>query len=967
MTQPDDHIRIRGAREHNLKGVDLDLPKQRLIVMTGPSGSGKSSLAFDTLFAEGQRRYVESLSAYARQFLGQLKKPAYDAMTGLSPTIAIEQKTVTSNPRSTVGTITEVHDFLRVLFARVGTMHCPTCGAVIRRETPGQMVERIAHKPVGTKLILLAPLVRKQKGDFAKLFDQIRRDGFARARVDGALIELDPAAKPPKLDARKDHTIEVVVDRLIVKDGMAARLLDSLETALKFGDGVVVLASLDGAADERLSSAWRCDVCERDLPELSPALFSFNAPHGMCPICKGLGTSLELDPDKLVPDPSLSLDEGAIVPWAAVMTDPNRQALTAEIVDAVCAQYAIPKAAPFETLTEAQRRILFFGAPEPIKFTAKRAHGVVNYDVPFEGVARVLERRWRETKSEAMREQYQGYMASSPCTACGGSRIREEARQVRFQGRAIHELSALPLSALSAFFDGLALVGNEAAIAGDAVREVRGRLGFLVRVGVGYLALARGAATLSGGESQRIRLASQIGTELTGIVYVLDEPSIGLHPKDGAQLIEALERLRDLGNTVVVVEHDEAIIRAADWVVDFGPGAGEAGGQVVGQGTATTLADPARAPTSVTGPWLAGTRSIAVPSKRRKARGTLTIEGATEHNLQDITVQLPLGTLTVVTGVSGAGKSTLIGGILEPALRRHLYGSAARPGAHRRITGLAEIDKLVTIDQEPIGRTPRSNPATYTKVFDEIRKLFAQTKDAKAAGYGPGRFSFNMKGGRCEACQGDGVVTIEMHFLPDVYVTCEVCRGRRFNDATLGVKVHGLDIAQVLDTSVADARQVFQAVPAIARVLDTLEAVGLGYLRLGPPANTLSGGEAQRLKLSRELARVPSGHTLYILDEPSTGLHFQDVERLLGVLDRLVDAGHTVLVIEHHLDVIKRADWVLDLGPEGGSGGGALVAAGTPEAVAQIPGSHTGRYLAALFGAAARPAPRARKPRTAAG
>ncbi|MFO0751239.1 MAG: excinuclease ABC subunit UvrA [Myxococcota bacterium] len=945
-----DRIEIRGAREHNLKGVDVDLPKNRLVVITGPSGSGKSSLAFDTLFAEGQRRYVESLSAYARQFLGQLKKPSYDAIRGLSPTIAIEQKTVTSNPRSTVGTVTEIHDYLRVLFARAGVMICPSCGSVVRRETPGQMVETILAMPEGTKLSLMAPLVRRKKGDFGKLLEKARKDGFVRARIDGAVVELEGGSGTLKTDARKEHTIELVIDRLVVKDGIRARLLDSLETALKYGESRVVLAPADGTPDLRMSTEWRCENCDRELPELSPALFSFNAPHGMCPECKGLGTALEVDPDKLVPDPSLSLDEGAIVPWAAVLGEAGRErnALTAEVVDAVCRAFDIPRDAPFADLDDHQKAVLFFGSPEPIRFTAQRAHGTVNYEVPFEGVAKVIERRWKDTKSEAMREQYQAYMSSSPCPACGGARLREEARFVRFAGKTLPELLDAPLTEAYAFFAGdmPALSGNAAIVAADAVRELKSRLRFLCGVGLGYLSLSRGAGTLSGGESQRIRLAAQIGTELTGIVYVLDEPSIGLHAKDGAQLVEALIRLRDLGNSVVVVEHDEAIMRAADWIVDVGPGAGEAGGNIMGSGPPDAImADPK----SVTGAWLAGRLAIPVPAKRRKPKAWVTIEDATEHNLQHLDVKLPVGVLTVVTGVSGAGKSTLVSKILEPAARKLLNGAQTKVGAHKRITGLDALDKVVTVDQQPIGKTPRSNPATYTKVWDDIRQLFAATKEARAAGYGPARFSFNVKGGRCEACQGDGVVKVEMHFLPDVWVTCEVCRGRRFNDATLRVKYHGLDIAEVLDLSITEARAIFAPVTRIARVLDTLEAVGLGYLRLGQPANTLSGGEAQRIKLSRELAKTATGKTLYVLDEPSTGLHFQDVEKLVAVLDKLVEQGNTVVVIEHHLDLVKRADWVVDLGPGGGHEGGRLVAAGTPEAIAKAPDSHTARYLAPLL------------------
>ncbi len=951
-------IRIRGASEHNLKKVDLDLPRDRLIVFTGPSGSGKSSLAFDTIFAEGQRRYIESLSTYARQFLGQLKRPAVESLHGLSPTIAIEQRSQGHNPRSTVGTVTEIHDFLRVLFARAGTMHCPGCGVAIRRETPGQMAQAILGHPAGTRLALLAPLVRRQKGAFADLLARLKRDGFARARIDGAFVELE---SPPRLDPRREHVIELVVDRIIVKEGLGKRLIDSLETALALGDGVVVLAPLPGGPEPlpeelRLSTEHRCDRCDRPLPELTPQLFSFNSPAGMCPECKGLGTAIEVDPDKLVPDPGLSLDEGAIAPWAQVLGERERGSLTAEVVDAVCRHFEIPKDAPFESLSARHKQILFYGSDEPIRFSTRRPHGKVDYDVPFEGIARVIERRLRETKSESQRELYQGYLSSAPCRLCQGARLREEARAVRFAGETLPALSSRPLATLADWFEGLALQGAARVVAAEALREAGARTRFLVSVGLGYLSLDRSAATLSGGESQRIRLASQIGSELTGIVYVLDEPSIGLHPRDTAQLIAALARLRDLGNTTLVVEHDEAVIRAADLVVDMGPGAGEAGGRVVAVAPPAALSG---CEASVTGPWLDGRRCIPVPSQRRPPSGWIDVIGASENNLKDIDVRIPLGVLSLVTGVSGAGKSTLISGILEPALRRELSGASVKPGAHRELRGLAQLDKVIVIDQEPIGRTPRSNPATYTKIFDEIRQLFAGTQEARTRGFQAKRFSFNVKGGRCESCQGDGVVRVEMHFLPDVWVTCEVCRGKRFDEATLAVTYRGLDIAQVLDLPVSEAREVFASLPRIARVLDTLEAVGLGYVRLGQSATTLSGGEAQRMKIARELARVATSKTIYLLDEPSTGLHFQDVERLIAVLERLVDQGHTVVVIEHQIDLIKCADWVIDLGPEGGQGGGHLVAAGPPEAIAAHPGSHTGRALVALAGLAPPKSPKA--------
>ncbi|MBL8786596.1 MAG: excinuclease ABC subunit UvrA [Deltaproteobacteria bacterium] len=957
--QPDTHIRLRGAREHNLKGVDIDIPKRRLVVVTGPSGSGKSSLAFDTIFAEGQRRYIESLSTWARQFLGQLKKPACDQLTGLSPTIAIEQRTTLTSPRSTVGTVTEIHDYLRVLFARAGVPHCPTCGAAIQKETPGQMVETILAHPEGTRLALLAPLVRNKAGDFKALFEKVRRDGFARARVDGTFVELD--AEPPRLAPKKPHTIELVVDRLIVKDGLRGRLTDSLETALKFGGGVVVLAPVArageaAAPDLRMSVELRCDTCERDLPELTPQLFSFNAPTGACPDCGGLGVALEVDPEKLVPDPSLSLDEGAIAPWAAVLADKpsdpdkGKTALTADLVDATCKRFGIARDAPFESLTAQQKNILLYGTDELIAFSSKRAHGKTDFQVPFEGIARVIERRFRETRSESQREHYQAFMSSRPCKACGGARLREEARAVRFAEETLPVLAARPLTEVAAFFDQVAsgglLRGARATIAADATREVASRLRFLVGVGLGYLSLDRAARTLSGGESQRIRLASQIGSELTGLVYVLDEPSVGLHPRDTARLVDALVRLRDLGNSVLVVEHDEQVIRAADWVIDMGPGAGTAGGEVVAESTPEQLADQ---PRSVTGPWLAGLRRIPSPPRRRTPSGWLEIKNARENNLKGIDARIPLGVFVAVTGVSGAGKSTLINDILEPTLRRDLHGAATHPGAHDRIMGLAHLERVVTIDQSPIGRSPRSNPATYTKLFDELRTLFAATKDAKARGFGAPRFSFNVKGGRCEACLGDGVVKVEMHFLPDVWVTCEVCAGRRFNEATLGITWRGLNIAEVLDLPIREARDIFASVPRAARVLDTLEAVGLGYLRLGQAATTLSGGEAQRMKLARELSRGAGGKTIYILDEPTTGLHFEDVDRLVAVLERLVDQGDTVLVVEHQMDLVCAADWVIDLGPDGGAAGGTIVAQGRPEEVARVAASHTGRVLADLL------------------
>lgn len=939
-----DIISVRGAREHNLKHVDVDIPKHKLVVITGVSGSGKSSLAFDTLFAEGQRRYVESLSAYARQFLGQLSKPGYDAIRGLSPTIAIEQKSASMNPRSTVGTVTEIYDYLRVLYARAGTPHCPRCGVVVRAYTAPEIVAQLLALPEGSRWSLLAPLASGEVGALAGIADAARRDGFARLRVDGAVVSLD--GQPlPTLDPSRPHTVEVVIDRVVVRDDMRPRLTDSVETALRYGKGALIAAPADGTPDRRFSERNRCDTCDIDLDELSPQLFSFNSPLGMCPSCKGLGTAFEVDPVKLVPNPELSLDEGAIQPWASLL-DPTRSSLTGELIQAVCDAYGIRRDHPWSELTDAQRDALLYGSAAPVAFTVKRAHGTFNYEMPFEGVARIIERRYKETKSDAMRQVYMDYMSSSPCRECGGSRLNLTARHVRFADRTLASLVTMPVDELHAHFSGLDLDGNTAVVAADAVREISSRLRFLFGVGLGYLSLARAAGSLSGGESQRIRLASQIGTELTGVLYILDEPSIGLHQRDNERLIEALERLRDIGNSVLVVEHDEAIMRAADWIVDMGPGAGRHGGEVVSQGTAAELARDERSPT---GAYLAGRAGIAIPAKRRKPRAWLTVTGARENNLKNIDVRLPLGVFAVVTGVSGAGKSTLVNDILEPALRRRLYNSALHPGAHDAILGLDQLDKVITIDQQPIGRTPRSNPATYTKVFDEIRSLYASTKESKTYGYSQSRFSFNVKGGRCEACTGDGVKKVEMHFLADVYITCEVCGGRRFNEATLRVRYKGLDIADVLDLTVSDAITFFDNHKRIRRILQTLDDVGLGYVQLGQSSTTLSGGEAQRVKLSRELAKVQTGRTLYILDEPTTGLHFQDIERLLAVVQRLVDAGNTVLMIEHNLDLIKSADYLVDLGPEGGGGGGRVIAAGTPEEVAAVPESYTGGFLTEIL------------------
>ena len=936
-------IAIRGAREHNLVGVDVDLPKRRLVVITGVSGSGKSSLAFDTLFAEGQRRYVESLSSYARQFLGQMDKPRYDSIRGLSPTIAIEQKAAAANPRSTVGTVTEIYDYLRVLFARAGVVQCHACGREVGGQSAEQIADRVLGLPEGTRLSLLAPLVRQRKGSFRELLDEVRRDGFVRVRVDGEIRDL---ADGPALAKTRKHDIDVVVDRLVRRPDMRSRLVDSIETALRFGDGSLVVERADTGEDLHFSERQHCADCNLSFPELSPQLFSFNSPLGMCRACNGLGTAMEVDPDRVVPDAALSLDQGAIVPWANALGGEG-SSWTGDIVAAVCEAHHIDRSTPWAELSEEQRHVLLYGAERRVEVRWERERGSGTHKMRFEGVANTLLRRLRETKSDDMRSLYQGFLRSTPCGDCGGSRLRPEARHVCVGSHTLPEVVAMPVDELATALGALELSGNAAVVAVELVKEVAARLRFLQNVGLAYLTLDRASASLSGGESQRIRLASQIGTELTGVTYVLDEPSIGLHPRDNSRLIETLERLRDAGNTVVVVEHDADMMRSADFIVDFGPGAGALGGRVVAAGTPEEVMAH---PTSLTGAYLSGRASIAVPSSRRAPRGALRVVGARAHNLQGIDVVIPLGVFAVVTGVSGAGKSTLVDDILRPALMRRLHGSAVTPGAHDRIDGLEQIDKIIDIDQRPIGRTPRSNPATYTKLFDEIRDVFAQTREARMRGYSAGRFSFNVKGGRCETCSGAGVNKVEMHFLADVYVTCESCRGRRFNDATLRVRYRGRTIADVLAMTVAEALEVFAHHRRIHRILTTLDDVGLGYVALGQPSTTLSGGEAQRVKLSRELAKVQTGRTLYVLDEPSTGLHLADVERLLAVLRQLVAAGNTVLMVEHNVDIIKVADHVIDLGPEGGRSGGRVVAEGAPEEVARVEASQTGRYLRAALG-----------------
>jgi excinuclease ABC subunit A len=946
MSEPDT-ISVRGAREHNLKSVDLEIPKKRLVVFTGVSGSGKSSLAFDTLYAEGQRRYVESLSSYARQFLGQMEKPRYDTLRGLSPTISIEQKAASNNPRSTVGTITEVHDYLRVLYASIGEQHCPSCGRKVGKQTVQQIVDSILELPEGSRILVLAPLVQNRKGEYRELLGDAHKRGFARVRVDGMVHSLEERLA---LDKKLKHDIELVVDRLVVKPAIRSRLTDSVETALREGKGTLVVADADKEQkvgpgidpeeykkhDRFYSELNACPTCGLSFGELAPQAFSFNSPLGSCAECQGLGTRAEMDPDLIIPDPSLSIREGAVEPWASGME--RGEGWTFEFVEHLSRSLGIELDTPWSKLPRRDRDVVLLGT---------EAAGVKSYRIHWEGVVNQLYRRFKATGSESMRRYYMRFFSDKPCPACAGERLKAESRAVRIRGRGIVELSRLTIEEALAWLGALDLRGAEAKIADELLKEIRNRLRFLVDVGLSYLTLDRPGPSLSGGESQRIRLASQMGSELTGVIYILDEPSIGLHQRDNGKLLATLKRLRDIGNSVVVVEHDEETMEEADWIIDFGPGAGEHGGRIVAQGAP---ADVMRHPDSLTGAYLSGRAEIPVPERRRPAaRGRLTVVGAQENNLKDVTVAFPLGCFVAVTGVSGAGKSTLVNGILHPALMRLLYGTREVPGKHASIAGHEQVDKVIDINQQPIGRTPRSNPATYTKVFDLVRDVFAQTPEARALGYVPGRFSFNVKGGRCEACQGDGMKLVEMHFLADVLVPCEVCQGKRFNEATLRVQFKGKSIAEVLDLSVHEAMEHFANHREIQRILKTLDDVGLGYLRLGQPSPTLSGGEAQRIKLSRELARVGTGRTLYILDEPTTGLHFEDVRRLLGVLDRLVEAGNTVIVIEHNLDVVKSADWVVDLGPEGGEQGGAVVAEGTPEAVARVKESYTGQYLARML------------------
>ncbi|MDN4479004.1 excinuclease ABC subunit UvrA [Demequina sp. SYSU T00039] len=951
-----DRLLVRGAREHNLKGVDLDLPRDSLIVFSGLSGSGKSSLAFDTIFAEGQRRYVESLSAYARQFLGQMDKPDVDFIEGLSPAVSIDQKSTNRNPRSTVGTITEVYDYLRLLFARVGTPHCPVCGEVIQAQTPQQIVDSVLALPEGTRYQVLAPVIRGRKGEYAELFADLQQQGFARARVDGETVQL---SEPPQLEKKLKHDIEVVVDRLVARDGVRQRLTDSVETALRIADGLVVIDPVDGEIEPRRYSEKR--ACPNDhvltLEEMEPRTFSFNAPYGACPECTGIGVRLEVDPDLVVPDRQLSLRGGAVAPWAATSSDYFDRTLSA-----LAADLGFSMDDAWEDLPADVQAAILTGKDYKVHVKFRNRYGRERqYTTGFEGVITWLERLHEQTESEFARDKYESYMREVPCPVCRGTRLKPEVLAVSIGGRSIAEVCELSIADARDFLLTAELDERGRQIAVQVLKEIDARLGFLLDVGLDYLTLARAAGTLSGGEAQRIRLATQIGSGLVGVLYVLDEPSIGLHQRDNRRLIDTLTRLRDLGNTLIVVEHDEDTIRTADWVVDIGPGAGEHGGEVVHSGTYEELLVNER---SVTGAYVAGRRTIELPAERRPVdpNRRLTVVGAREHNLQDIDVDFPLGVLTSVTGVSGSGKSTLVNSILYTSLANTLNGARQVPGRHTRITGVDQLDKIVHVDQGPIGRTPRSNPATYTGVWDKVRKLFADTQEAKVRGYGPGRFSFNVKGGRCESCAGDGTLKIEMNFLPDVYVPCEVCKGARYNRETLEVHFKGKNVADVLDMPIEEAADFFEAIPAISRHLRTLVEVGLGYVRLGQPAPTLSGGEAQRVKLASELQRRSTGRTVYVLDEPTTGLHFEDVRKLLGVLQGLVDKGNTVIVIEHNLDVIKSSDWLIDMGPEGGSGGGMVVAEGTPEQVAGADGSHTGVFLAEILGTA--PAARTASART---
>ena len=948
-------IQISGARSHNLKGIDVTLPRDALIVITGLSGSGKSSLAFDTIYAEGQRRYVESLSSYARQFLGQMEKPDVDSIEGLSPAISIDQKTTSRNPRSTVGTVTEIYDYLRLLWARIGRPHCHSCGEAITGQSLEQITDQVLTLAEGTRFMVLAPVVRERKGEYARMLEEMRSQGYARAMVDGELRRLDEEIT---LDKKFKHDISIVVDRLVLKEGVRKRLSESIAASAALADGLVEVELLDAALEAgevltgpsagkrgevlTFSERFACLNCGTSIPELEPRIFSFNSPHGACDTCHGLGFQRVVDPELIVPDPTLSIANGALSSWMGAASRYYRR-----LLDAVCEENEIDPDTPWQNLRKRDRDVLLNGTGDVNhKISYRNRYGRQRtYSVRFEGVLGGLERRYRNTDSDNTRQRIEGLMALQPCPACDGARLRPESLAVAVGGLGIHEFTALSAAAALEWIEALELTDTEQAIARLIVREIGERLQFLDSVGIGYLTVDRAAATLSGGEAQRIRLATQIGSSLVGVLYILDEPSIGLHQRDNERLIGTLARLRDLGNTVIVVEHDEGTIRAADHVLDLGPGAGEHGGELVAEGPPPRIA---RTAASLTGQYLSGKRSIPVPEQRRKQSGQLVVKGASQHNLKDVDVAFPLGVFCCVTGVSGSGKSTLVNEILYRAVANRLHKARLRPGTHDRINGIDSVDKIINIDQSPIGRTPRSNAATYTSVFDHIRELYSKTKEARARGYAPGRFSFNVKGGRCEVCKGDGQIKIEMHFLPDVYVPCEQCDGRRYNRETLEVRFKGKTIADVLDMSVEDALEFFDRIPKLKRRLQTMHDVGLDYLRLGQPATTLSGGEAQRIKLSTELSKVATGSTLYILDEPTTGLHFADVQRLLEVLGRLVDNGNTVIVIEHNLDVIKSADWIVDLGPEGGDGGGEVVATGRPEQIVTVPGSYTGRFLEGL-------------------
>ena len=933
-----DTIQVRGARTHNLKNIDLDIPRDKLIVITGLSGSGKSSLAFDTLYAEGQRRYVESLSTYARQFLSMMEKPDVDHVEGLSPAISIEQKSTSHNPRSTVGTITEIYDYLRLLFARAGEPRCPEHGQALNAQTVSQMVDQVLALPEGSKLMLLAPVVKDRKGEHVHLFDSLRRQGFIRARIDGLVCDLDEA---PALDKKKKHTIEVVVDRFKVKEDIGLRLAESFETALALAEGLATIGYMDGDSPDQIFSAkFACPICNYSLNELEPRLFSFNNPAGACPTCDGLGVHQFFDIDRVIQHPEASISEGAIRGWD------RRTLFYYNMLTSLAEHYDFDIEQPWEKLSPIhQQKILFGSDDEEITFNYVNDRGTVfRRQHSFEGVINNMERRYRETESTSVREELTKYMATSDCPECSGTRLRKSARNVFIDNRRLEDIVCLPVGECTEYFENLDLPGRQGEIAEKIIKEIRERFNFLVDVGLNYLSLNRSADTLSGGEAQRIRLASQIGAGLVGVMYILDEPSIGLHQRDNERLLKTLVRLRDLGNTVIVVEHDEDAIASADHIIDIGPGAGIHGGEIVAEGTAKQIKANKN---SITGQFMSGKRGIVIPKQRNKGKGkTLKITGASGNNLQEIDLEIPQGVFTCITGVSGSGKSTLINETLYPAAAVALNkATTLKPAAHTKITGLSHLDKCIDINQSPIGRTPRSNPATYTGIFTPVRELFAGTQEARSRGYNPGRFSFNVKGGRCEACQGDGVTKVEMHFLPDIYVPCDVCKGQRYNRETLDVHYKGKNIHQVLEMTIEDAREFFDAIPAIARKLQTLIDVGLSYICLGQSATTLSGGEAQRVKLSKELSKRDTGKTLYILDEPTTGLHFHDIEQLLAVLHRLRDHGNTVVVIEHNLDVIKTADWIVDLGPEGGSGGGLIVAQGTPEDVALVKGSHTGHFL----------------------